>query len=364
MEREIPLDIAKGIGIILVVLGHTLAGWGTSHQVLHRFIYSFHMPLFFGISCAYISQNSPFITFVKSKLTRFVLPFFFWVLFYFVLSRSINIAKLLIASLRHANDLPPLTFEKDLVLLPLLANWSSLDHSALYVDLWFLPAIFSTVILYRLLGRWIASGGFVLNGTITIIVSFAVAHFNELYQFHPHVPWSLDIAIVCFPFIHIVAYRHYWYKLNIFFVPLLLLVIYLLCQHMHSFLAQLDFNNYWQFLATGLAGTILVLLVSSLLKTTRLGTLCSKIGRRSYLIFVLQGAIYTLWRPIASRLSCFANDDVQNVTLLILGLTATYMSYPWITRSKYLRFLALGESPVPKHIPPSSLCVTPQLVKR
>ena len=39
------IDIAKGIGIILVVIGHI-----SQIKVLNDIIYSFHMPLFFIIS--------------------------------------------------------------------------------------------------------------------------------------------------------------------------------------------------------------------------------------------------------------------------------------------------------------------------
>ncbi len=47
------IDIAKGIGIILVVTGHLLpvaAG-------LHVLIYSFHMPLFFFLSGFFLRQD-------------------------------------------------------------------------------------------------------------------------------------------------------------------------------------------------------------------------------------------------------------------------------------------------------------------
>lgn len=49
--RDISFDIAKGIGIILVVIGHYVPDdaplWYTG---LVRFIYYFHMPLFFIIA--------------------------------------------------------------------------------------------------------------------------------------------------------------------------------------------------------------------------------------------------------------------------------------------------------------------------
>ncbi len=44
-ERNKWIDIAKGITIILMVLGHT-----TIPDVASRFIWAFHMPLFFIVS--------------------------------------------------------------------------------------------------------------------------------------------------------------------------------------------------------------------------------------------------------------------------------------------------------------------------
>ena len=45
MERNITFDIMKGIGIILMLVGH-LPGIG----MMHQFIYSFHMPMFIFLS--------------------------------------------------------------------------------------------------------------------------------------------------------------------------------------------------------------------------------------------------------------------------------------------------------------------------
>ncbi len=40
------IDALRGFGIILVVLGHLHFG----HNMLHQYIYAFHMPLFFLVS--------------------------------------------------------------------------------------------------------------------------------------------------------------------------------------------------------------------------------------------------------------------------------------------------------------------------
>jgi fucose 4-O-acetylase-like acetyltransferase len=53
------IDVAKGIGIILVVLGHN---WiiRTEKGELFRIIFSFHMPLFFFLSGVLFKAQSDF----------------------------------------------------------------------------------------------------------------------------------------------------------------------------------------------------------------------------------------------------------------------------------------------------------------
>lgn len=53
MDRNIPVDISKGIAIILVIIAHTLP---LERNIMREMIYSFHMPLFFVLS-AYTSTR-------------------------------------------------------------------------------------------------------------------------------------------------------------------------------------------------------------------------------------------------------------------------------------------------------------------
>lgn len=61
-QRDNTIDILKGIGIILMVIGH--AG---SPQLLHDYIYTFHMPLFFIASGYFFSVKS-----ISNKLQFFI----------------------------------------------------------------------------------------------------------------------------------------------------------------------------------------------------------------------------------------------------------------------------------------------------
>lgn len=55
-ERKKYIDILKGIGIFYVILGHV-----THTSFLFRYIYSFHMPLFFSYRgcCLFLRSMFP-----------------------------------------------------------------------------------------------------------------------------------------------------------------------------------------------------------------------------------------------------------------------------------------------------------------
>lgn len=74
-QRIAYIDVAKGIGIILVVLGHCLA-YGCQNQFF-RFIYSFHMPLFFFLS-GYVFRSKDSTAFFTSKIKTLLLPVIFF----------------------------------------------------------------------------------------------------------------------------------------------------------------------------------------------------------------------------------------------------------------------------------------------
>ena len=82
------IDIAKGYGIVLVVVGHTLRGLGAAQIIssspLTRFvdewIYAFHMPLFFLISGGLLSRSvsKPWKVFIADKVKTILYPYLIW----------------------------------------------------------------------------------------------------------------------------------------------------------------------------------------------------------------------------------------------------------------------------------------------
>lgn len=72
MNRSLTLDIAKGIGIILVVVGHCI----NSYSIPGVFIYAFHMPLFFLISgvCFNGEKYQELTPFLYKRMRQLILP--------------------------------------------------------------------------------------------------------------------------------------------------------------------------------------------------------------------------------------------------------------------------------------------------
>src|SRR5215510_11051547 len=72
-KRVAYVDIAKGIGIILVVMGHN--DFALISPFAHKLIYSFHMPMFFFMSGMFFKPDIPFWSFLQSRFKRVLKPF-------------------------------------------------------------------------------------------------------------------------------------------------------------------------------------------------------------------------------------------------------------------------------------------------
>jgi hypothetical protein len=177
----------------------------------------------------YISYKSDFISFVKSKLMRFVIPFLFWVMFYFLLYLTVRILKVSLQAFISVNEVKPVLVDiqilKNLCVVPFVANWSALKNAGVYIDLWFLPAVFSITILHRLLCYGKVRYRTVINLLVTTLLSYLVVFLNNRYGFHNSVPWSIDVALVCLPFLIISQCYSYAHRVHWIDIPFFILAI-------------------------------------------------------------------------------------------------------------------------------------------
>ncbi len=80
------VDIARGIGVFCVILGHALKQTGesnTAFDALLTFLYSFHVPLLFilsgfvAVKILSFDGSSPRLAYIRSRVVRLLIPYIF-----------------------------------------------------------------------------------------------------------------------------------------------------------------------------------------------------------------------------------------------------------------------------------------------
>ena len=82
------VDVAKGIGIVFIVLGHA-ANTGN----VKDYLFSFHIPMLLMLSGIVFSTRDSFIEFTKSRLKRIVVPYFVFSFISIMIFKIIGILK-------------------------------------------------------------------------------------------------------------------------------------------------------------------------------------------------------------------------------------------------------------------------------
>lgn len=143
------LDIAKGIGFFLVVLGHLVPSGGT----VSIFIFSFHMPLFFIIAGYFIPEKATLCFYSRRVVTLGIN--------YIVFSLMGLVVTLLVPSWRNALTKNTLFFD---------AIYNTQPECIHVGQIWFLAAMFWAVTLFFVIHRMFND-----SELPCIITSFAVA---------------------------------------------------------------------------------------------------------------------------------------------------------------------------------------------
>ena len=197
-ERDGRIDFLKGVGILLVIVGHL-----NCHPLIKSFIYLFHMPLFFIISGYLFDHRSSFRHFIKKKAATLLYPYFvfggLYIVYEWLLAVKLNLECDVEFWRKH--------------LFALVYGNYIFDNNADYIGvLWFLICLFWASLIYKcivlvfsnsIIMRFVVSIGMAICGCIT---------GKALYAHGIRLPWCLDIA---FPAVEGVATGdifHCWIK--------------------------------------------------------------------------------------------------------------------------------------------------------
>ena len=136
------IDAVKGLGIILVVLGHMRYPPGDISSLLKNSIYLFHMPLFFFMS-GWTYRKKPFLISARTQTQRILIPYVSFLVL-IVVADLVATRLFGMDSFTNASGWPKF-------IAKLLLGGAALN-TPLSV-FWFLTCLFATAISYNLLYR-------------------------------------------------------------------------------------------------------------------------------------------------------------------------------------------------------------------
>lgn len=318
-ERINYFDIAKGIGIILVVLGHL----EYISLELRYAIVSFHMPLFFVVSGMLMNvtndESKEIGTYIRSKAKRILMPYmYFSIIYLFIIVGLIFIS--------------PDTY-----------TWVYFYENAYLAGcmygisvLWFLPALFFASIIFvairKKVGHYMT---IVLVAIITISAYLCnyglqilnISHGKEFVFFHLNI--FLTMILRSLISVMFICVGYYFYKLieNIkvksvidFIIGIILLIpVVIISQKNQAVdIHFLVFNNCLLYLFCSCVGSMAVIFISrSLGKTTNIAPICllKYYGENSLVIMATHMDMYVLY---FSLLICNKIVDISNLFLFCL----------------------------------------------
>ena len=304
------LDLAKAIGMILVIAGHVVS----SDTATKRIIYSFHMPLFFLLSGMLLKVRTEYnkgtwIQLIIKKAKRLLIPFILWGLIYSSFS------------LKHT-------------VLILYGTRETLIAAESLTSLWFLPVMF----LAYLFCEGVLPAGWLKNkwmGIVMSIVAFAVIGF--LCPHYPVYgdPWGFDIAFIAAAFMLIgMLIRACLDKLSNIKYQIVALIIstalFIIIVRFsgssvgYVLMANAEYGNILVFFLCALVGSSMILALSCLIagKYTRW---LQPVGQKTLGIFLVHKPIVELGRSIVVRMGFSFDHPIFIMIITAVALSASYI---------------------------------------
>ena len=319
-KRIDTIDVAKGLGIILVVCSHTV------YPQLMYFANLFFIPLFFVLSGYTLHILS-----LKKKAIRLLKPYFF---FNLSIALMMYVSRLKDVSLNHLVGIVYSRFS----LCPLETGGE--NHIFMNIGnspTWFLTCMFvAFVLLYFILQAkkyryWVLAS--------YVGLTFAL---NELPIL---LPWSIDVAFLMAVFMYggMLLREKGWMNLSVAYVIAFCLV-YIVFSYLNGY-CNLSVRNYGNsillFLVGGFIGSYLIIRLSQLLEKTFLNKALVAIGQHSLVIFCIQIPILFVVEKFFSPVIKYMPELVQMTSLAFIQVVITLVIGYVISRflNRYIPFV-------------------------
>lgn len=350
-ERNNSIDIARGIGIILLVLGHIVTG----NSYLFNWIFSFHMPLFFFLSGMCVKEekihHARFLPYVNTRAKKRLLPYFMIVTMGFLVCMCIPSYRQVI-------------FE-DGIFLQLQHIFLRMSPRNLYVgQAWFLASLFWTEIYFYL---WYHTCGrkHILIQTAVMLLFLLIAynlwHIQSLFPVTGRIYFQMDTAFAgAFCYILGFQIRRYQCVERIETWGWLLIIPFLLCnlyfgtwKNSYVNLCDLVFGNRYFYLISMCCGMAAILLIACYLSKLPSATwrVIAWYGKNSlslyaihtFLIYLVRACVYLATGTQYTMMADVPHPLAISMTLVVLILFLPLGTlYHWLSEKLRKIFCFIG----------------------
>ena len=312
-KRDDSIDIAKALGIILVVLGHT-------EFVYSNFLYQFHMPLFFFLSGFVFneSKTKPFGRFALKKIKGLYLPFVVFELIFLCFHNlfvsigfySVESGKELIYY--GINDY----MKKGFQILTMGGG------EQLCGPVWFLISSLEIVIVFALLFKLVnfLKINDIYKESMILLICIGL-FFVGCYTHLPRMLSQSMIGILFFCVGYLYKKHKNRIKLHWYFAVISLAVIIVTGIFNKVDISKLEITYTWMLLISGIAGSYLILWLSGLIV---------RVKHIGFLKYCGKNTIYILALHFVSfKLVMIAEWSVYRFDWVYLGSFPTYEESFW-----------------------------------
>ena len=301
------LDIAKGIGILLIVQGHV-----HNTPTIHDSIFLFHLPLFYTISGYLYNKNYTIIETIEKKARSLLIPCGFFMILLLMVS---------------------VPFFK-LIGTPVFISFGILLHPwGVVGSLWFFYSLFCVVVMFKIIDR-------IVPYEILKLIAVLVLFFGGLLlgRQHIEIPFYVDSSLTVLIFYAI----GYWGRKYLLVEKLLYVggagvaIYYFVTKQIP--VIDLKTNTFSDPLCIFLSSSasFLLIRISALIEKTKLDKVFAYLGEKSLIIFPLHLLFFEFIYLVVAR------DNYYSVLVSSLSVALILITDKLVRTEKLLLHINNG----------------------
>ena len=284
-EREKWIDNAKGISILLVIIGHVSGGLSGIWKF--DFVYGIHLTMFFILSGFTIKRKKISLELLNKKFEHLMIPYFLTCIAVLI-TDVINNYLISDTSIETISKIIGADLTRSFFGSGAITNFGDVELGTRIGAIWFLPAIFFATFFFQLILNYYEN-----RDDISGILSALIAAFGYISARFMWLPFSVQSGMMATFFIWIgyeikkkkIIFQLKWYH---YIIAQLILLLGINTGYCNIGFVVAYINDWIISTLVGISGCILIYLISIKYK----GKILEYVGRKSLLVLCVH--LYTL----------------------------------------------------------------------